>query len=171
MHKLSGPVGFSTGLYWSFIAGHDEYWQQDVKIMETDRQVHYLSLPMMVHVVLGRLWIGAGYQLAAPLVQSGTFNTYPYSNGFGGTSTIETNDLGLKSTDFGVVGEVNCRITDRVGSGIRFYNGLQNVKDPSDGILWPLMNEQVAITLHYQILPRRRVKAEEVPVKQLEPVE
>jgi hypothetical protein len=40
IHKLSGPLSFSTGLFWSFIAGHDEYWSQDVKIMATDGQVH-----------------------------------------------------------------------------------------------------------------------------------
>jgi len=168
-HKLSGPLSFSTGLYWSFIAGHDEYWQQDVKIRATDRQVHYLCLPMLVQVDLGRIRLGAGYQLATPLVESGTFYTYPYANGLGEYSTKEYKELNLKTTDFGVVGELSCHVTDRMGLGLRYYYGLQNVKDPSDGYTSPLMNEQLVLTVSYRILPKR--KAEEAPVQEPVPAE
>ncbi len=170
-HKLSGPLSFSTGLYWSFIAGHDEYWQQDVKIMATDRQVHYLYVPLMVQLDLGRFRFGAGYQLGTPVVGSGTFHTYAYANGLGGSSTTETNDLLLKPTDFGTVGELGLRFSDRMALGIRYYYGLQNVKDPSDGYLAPLMNEQLVLTIGYNILPKRKAKPGETPVQETVPVE
>ena len=170
-HKLSGPLSFSTGLYWSFIAGHDEYWQQDVKIRATDRQVHYLYVPLIVQLDLGRFRFGAGYQLGTPVVGSGTFHTYPYANGLGEFSTTETNDLLLKPTDFGVVGELGLLLSDRMALGIRYYYGLQNVKDPSDGVRSPLMNEQLVLTIGYNILPKRKAKAGETPVQETVPVE
>ena len=170
-HKLSGPLSFSTGLYWSFISGHDEYWSQDVKIMATDRQVHYLYLPLMIQLDLGRFRFGAGYQLGTPLVGSGTFHTYPYANGLGEYSTKEYNDLALTPTDFGAVGEFSFRISDRMGSGFRYYYGLQNVKDPSDGYRSPLMTEQFVLTISYSILPKRKAKAEGTPVQEVVPVE
>ncbi len=170
-HKLSGPLSFSTGLYWSFIAGHDEYWQQDVKIMATDRQVHYLYVPLMVQLDLGRFRFGAGYQLGTPVVGSGTFHTYPYANGWGEYSTKEYSDLALTPTDFGAVGELGLRFSDRMALGIRYYYGLQNVKDPSDGIRSPLMNEQLVLTIGYRVLPKRKVKAEDTPKQETVPVE
>lgn len=170
-HKLSGPLSFSTGLYWTFIAGHDEYWQQDVKIRATDRQVHYLYVPMMVQVDLGRFRFGAGYQLGTPLVESGTFNTYPYADGSGEYSTKEYKDLVLTPTDFGALGELGFRFADRMEVGARYYYGLQNVKDPSDGYRSPLRNEQLVLTISYRILPKHKAKTEEAPVKEPVPVE
>lgn len=168
-HKLSGPLSFSTGLYWSFIAGHDEYWSQDVKIIEADREVHYLCIPMLVQLDLGRFRFGAGYQMGAPLVESGTFNRYPYANGFGEYSTQETKDLHLKAMDFGALGELSFRIADRMRAGVRYYCGLQNIKDPSDAYISPLMNEQLVLTVGYSILPKR--KAKEVPMQEAAPTE
>lgn len=168
-HKLSGPVSFSTGLYWSFIAGHDEYWSQGVKIMEADRQVHYLYLPLVVRATIGRFGFGAGYQLGTPLIERGTFTRYPYANGFGEYSSQQVSDLVLERTDFGVVGELGFRISDRIGSGVRYYYGLQNIKDPSDGYRSPLMNEQLVIAVSYTILSQR--KAKETPVKDEVPIE
>ncbi|MBL0035100.1 MAG: PorT family protein [Flavobacteriales bacterium] len=170
-HKLSGPLSFSTGLYWSFIAGHDEYWSRDVKTSAVDRQVHYLCLPMMVHVDFGRFRFGAGYQLATPLMESGTFYAYPYANGLGEYGTVETKELNLKPTDFGVVGELGFRIADRMEVGARYYYGLQNVKDPRDGYTSPLMNEQLVLTISYRILPKRKAKAEEAPVQEPVPAQ
>jgi len=148
-------------LYWSFIAGHDEYWSQDVKVMATDRQVHYLCVPLMVQLELGRFRFGADYQLRTPLFGSGTFHTYPYANGFGEYSTMETNDLALTAMDFGAVGELGFRISDRAGLGMQYYYGLQNVKDPSDGIRSPLMNEQLVLIITYSILPKRKARLKE----------
>ena len=170
-HKLSGPLSFSTGLYWSFIAGHDEYWQQDVKIRATDRQVHYLNVPLIVQLDLGRFRFGAGYQLGTPFMESGTFHTYPYANGWGEYSNKEYSDLALTRTDFGAVGELGLRFSDRMALGIRYYYGLQNVKDPSDGIRSPLMNEQLVLTIGYNILPKRKAKSGETPVEETVPVE
>ena len=139
--------------------------------MATDRQVHYLYLPLMIQLELGRFRFGAGYQLGTPLVGSGTFHTYPYANGSGEYSTKEYNDLVLTPTDFGAVGELSFRITDRMGSGFRYYYGLQNVKDPSDGYRSPLMTEQFVLTISYSILPKRKAKVEGTPVQQVVPVE
>jgi hypothetical protein len=164
-------MSFSTGLHWSFIAGHDEYWSQEVKVMATDRQVHYLCLPLLVHLDLSRFGFGLGYQLGTPLIESGTFYRYPYANGFGEYSEQEVEDLGLKSTDFGLVGEFDYQISDRVGVGARYYYGLQDIKDHSDGILWPLMNEQLVLTISYRILPKPKAKTEEAPTEQAQPSE
>jgi len=168
-HKLYGPLSFSTGMYWSFIAGHDEYWSQEVKIMAADRQIHYLCLPMVVQLNLGRFGVGVGYQLGTPLVERGTFNRFPFANGHGESSTQETNDLYLKRTDFGALGELRFRITDRMTSGIRYYFGLQNIKDPGDGYRSPLMNEQLVLTVGYNILSKR--KADETPMQETVPTE
>jgi len=165
-HKFSGPLSFSTGLYWSRIAGHDEYWQQDKMIREADRQVHYLCLPMMVHVSLHGFQFGAGYQLGVPVVQSGTFSTYPFANGFGNSSIQETNDLVLTRTDMGVVGELGHLLSDRFDLGVRYYRSLQSVKDPRDGYSSPLYNEQLVLTLSYRILPKRKPKEVGSPVQQ-----
>lgn len=169
-HKLTGPLSFSTGIHWSFIAGHDEYWSQDVKVQETDCQVHYLCLPMAVHVEFHRFRIGAGYQLATPLLESGTFYTYAYPNGFGNYSRTETKDLGLKHTDFGVIGELGYFISDRFEVGARYYYGLQDIKDYT--YIFPsLMNEQLVLTVSYRILPKRKAKVEEAPVQETVPAE
>lgn len=172
-HKVTGRLSFTTGLYWSFIAGHDEYWIQNVKVQEADRRVHYLSLPMMVHVEFGRFRFGAGYQLATPIVASGTFYTYPYANGFGEYSATETKKLGLKHTDIGVVGELGYHISDQIDVGAHYYYGLQDVKDHSDGIRSPLHNEQFVITVGYRVLPKVKAKpSEEVkPLPADQPVE
>jgi hypothetical protein len=171
-HKLSGPLSFSTGLYWSFIAGHDEYWQQDRKFLVEDRQVHYLCLPMMVNVEVHRFHLGAGYQLATPLIESGTFAYYYSVWGVGlEDKIIDTKDLGLKHTDLGVLGEFGYRISDRMDIGARYYYGLQDIKDHTDGTRSPLMNEQLVLTVSYRILPKRRAKAEEAPVQEPVPAE
>lgn len=171
-HKLSGPLSFSTGLHWSFIAGHDEYWQQDRKFRVQDRRVHYLCLPMMVNVDVHRFRLGAGYQLATPLIESGTVSYYYSIWGVGlEDKIIDTKELGLKCTDFGVVGEFDYQITDRMGVGARYYYGLQDIKDHSDGMLWPLMNEQLVLTISYRFLPKHEAKTEEMPVQDPEPAE
>jgi hypothetical protein len=168
-HKLSGVLGFSSALYWSSIGGHDEYWSQGVKITTSDRRIHYLCIPLLLRADIGRFGFGLGYQLGTPVAQKGTFNRYPYADGSGYLTTQETNDLILKRTDFGVVGELSFRITDRMGAGLRYYYGLQNIKDPSDGYRSPLMNEQLVLAVSYNILSQRKPK--ETPIQEEVPVE
>jgi hypothetical protein len=170
-HKLSGILGFSSALYWSSIGGHDEYWSRGVKITTSDRRIHYLCIPLLLRADIGRFGFGLGYQLGTPVAQKGTFNRYPYADGSGYLTTQETNDLNLKRTDFGVVGELSFRITDRIGAGARYYYGLQNIKDPSDGYIAPWMNEQLVLTLSYQVFAKRKAKPEETPVQPPAPAE
>ncbi len=162
-HALSGPFRFGTGLRWSCFNGHEEYWSQAKKIQENDRQAHYLYLPLVLSVELAGIRIGAGYQFGIPVVQSGTFRTYPYANGSGQTSSYETTGLGLMPTDFGVLGELEYRFTDRIGGGLCYYMGLQDVKDHDDGFRSPLWNEQALFTISYLILPRSKQKKEKEP--------
>jgi hypothetical protein len=105
------------------------------------------------------------------VAQKGTLNRYPYADGSGYLTTQETNDLNLKRTDFGAVGELSFRITDRIGAGLRYYYGLQNIKDPSDGFVAPWMNEQLVLTLSYQVFAKRNAKPEETPVQDPAPAE
>ncbi|MCC7503289.1 MAG: hypothetical protein IT229_12215, partial [Flavobacteriales bacterium] len=83
----------------------------------------------------------------------------------------ETKELGLKHTDFGVVGEFGYRISDPMDIGIRYYYGLQDIKDHTDGIQWPLYSEQLVLTVGYRILPKRKAKLEEAPVQEPVPLE
>lgn len=171
-HKLSGPLSFSTGLFWSYIASHDEHWSQGKMIRYRDQQVHYLALPMVVQVEVWRLRLGAGYQLSTPLGGSGTYANLYSAYGFGLEDQIyEYDDLGLKPVDMGVVGELEYRISDRLDAGGRLYYGLLDAKDHSDGFMFPQMNEQLVLTVGYRILPKRTAKAEEAPVQEPVPAQ
>lgn len=158
-HPVSGPLSLSIGVHWSHIAGHDEYWSQGKKIEEEDRQVHYLCLPMLVQVAFHRIHLGAGYQLALPLTGSGKFHSYPYANGYGRDVVYVAKDLGLKALDMGLVVEATYHFSDRIDAGVRYFHGVQDMKDHSDGILFPLLNRQLLLTVGYRILPRLGPKA------------
>lgn len=132
-------------------------------IQEVDRQVQYLALPMLLSAHYGRFRIGAGYQLAVPLIESGTYCTYPYANGLGSYTTFNTEELGLLGTDMGVVVEAGSRVTDRWELGARYYHGFQDIKDHRDGYLSPLMNQQVLVTISFRILPWRGQKVDPTP--------
>ena len=164
-HALSRLLQFSTGLHWSFIAGHDEHWHPGVMIRSTDRAAHYLCLPMMVDVSLWRFRIGTGFQVATPLIERGTFRTFPSANGYGTPTSEEVDDIGLKHTDFGAVASIDIQLTKLTQAGLRYYHGLQDVKDHTDGLISPLMNQQLVLTFGYRILPKRKPKAKEAPVE------
>lgn len=171
-HNISGPLSFATGLYWSFIASHDEHWSQGKMIRYRDQQVHYLALPLMVQVEVWHLRLGAGCQLSTPLGGSGTYANLYSAYGFGLEDQIyEYSDLGLKPVDMGVVGQLEYRVSDRVDAGGRLYYGLVDAKEHSDGIMFPQMNEQLVLTVSYRILPKHKAKVEEAPVQEAVPVE
>ena len=134
-------------------------------IRSTDRAVHSLCLPMMVDVSLWRFRIGTGLQVATPLVERGTFRTFPSANGYGTPTSEEVDDMGLKHTDFGAVASIDIQLTKLTQAGLRYYHGLQDVKDHTDGLISPLMNQQLVLTFGYRILPKRKPKAKEAPVE------
>jgi hypothetical protein len=73
--------------------------------------------------------------------------------------------MGLKHTDFGAVASIDIQLTKLTQAGLRYYHGLQDVKDHTDGLISPLMNQQLVLTFGYRILPKRKPKAKEAPVE------
>ncbi|MBK9538207.1 MAG: outer membrane beta-barrel protein [Flavobacteriales bacterium] len=77
--------------------------------------------------------VGLGYQLGVPFSEYGTGSTYYSAFGLEDVS-YNSRRLGIKKTDLGVVAEVGYHVSDHFGLSARFYHGLQNIKDPSDGM-------------------------------------
>jgi hypothetical protein len=153
-HTISGPLSFSTGLNWTMISGHDEYWIRGYRVSVSDRKVQYLYAPLIVSFEFHRMRIGGGYQLGVPIHGSGDFSQN-YSWLGPDDRTYSTDDLGLRKVDLGVVGELAYRPLDRVTICARYYYGLQDVKDHSDWEMSPLWNEQLVVVVGYQLFPKR----------------
>ena len=156
LHPLSTHVAFRTGLYWSFISGHDEYWMKGQLYAEADRRIHYLCLPLLVQVEFHGVHLAAGYRAGFALHEDGTFITHNEED-----DLYTTENLGLKRLDMGLAAELGYRVSDRIDLGIDYYYGVRDIKDHSDGYLSPLMNEQLVFVVGYRIIPRLQPKARE----------
>lgn len=156
---MAGRFYFSTGLLWSMTDGHDEHWIRGYLVTERDLRIHLLHVPVLVGARFGRAHIATGSQWGVVLHSSGTFSTY-YSWIGGPDKTSTADDLFLKKIDFGAVVEGGFDLTDRCIVGARYYYGMRDLKDHTDGILSPLSAEQLLLTFRYRILPGRKEASE-----------
>ena len=159
-HKIAGPLHFSIGMHWAMLRGHDEYWIVDYKYSEADRRIHYVCVPMLAQFVFRGVHVGLGYQLGVPFSEYGTGSTYYSAFGLEDVS-YNSRRLGIKKTDLGVVAEVGYHVSDHFGLSARFYHGLQNIKDPSDGMAGELYTQQLVLTVGYRIMRRNKKPVQE----------
>ncbi|HMQ77410.1 MAG TPA: hypothetical protein PKE21_16520 [Flavobacteriales bacterium] len=154
-HVLSGPLHFATGIHWTCISGRDEYWIGEFMPNSAERRLGYVSLPMLVEVDAWRLQLGAGFQCGYLAAQKGRFIRdlmfVP-----GSTTVTETRELGLRAFDIGLAARLTTTIAERWNVGIRFFRGLADIKDHTDGQLSPLWTQQLIAVVAYRILPKGR---------------
>lgn len=152
-HVISAPLHFATGIHWTSMSGRDEYWLRGFMVSSAERRLSYVSLPMLLELDLWRLRMGGGFQVGYLVAQQGwfiqdlTFLSGPYTE----TSTQE---LGLRDFDIGLVGRISFMLTPRWEAGIRFYRGMTDIKDHTDGYLSPLWTQQLIGTVAYRLWPK-----------------
>lgn len=154
-HALSGPLHFATGIHWTCITGRDEYWLRGAMYMSTERRLGYVSLPMLVELDAWRMQLGGGFQFGYLAAQQGWF-TQDLTFVYGPYAESQTNELGLHAIDIGLAARLSIAIAERWNAGLRYYRGLADIKDHTDGRLSPLWTEQAVLTVAYQLLPRKR---------------
>lgn len=159
-HVLSRPLRFTTGIHWACISGRDEYWVRGMMVNSADRRVGYVALPMLVEADAWRVRLGVGMQAGILTIQYGRFTQDQLFGPYPGKE-YETNDLGLRRIDVGLVAQLRVGLGHRWSVGLRYYRGLVDIKDHSDLHLSPLWTEQAVAMFTYQLLPRMRTVLKE----------
>ncbi len=158
-HPITGKLVFSTGLHWTSIGGHDEHWQRDNLSRSTDHRYHFLSVPMLVQVDLGKFRFGGGYRFGIPLGGHVTYTQHAWEFSWNQQDVVSTtNSPLLEWADMGFVAEATFRGPARLEFGLRYYRGLLDIRDHSDGFMAPLYPEQFVLTVGYRLLPKRASK-------------
>lgn len=153
-HPISGRLLFSTGLHWTSIGGHDEHWQRSYLSRSTDHRYHFLSVPLLVQLELGKFRLGGGYRFGIPLGGRVTYTQHAWEFSWNQQDVVSsTNSPLLEWADMGFVAESSFRGPARLEFGLRYYRGLLDIRDHSDGFMAPVYPEQLVLTVGYQLVP------------------
>lgn len=168
-HPITRKFIFSTGLHGSSIGGHDEHWILGHLARSTDHRYHFLSVPLLVQVELGKFRFGGGYRFGVPLGGHVTYTQHAWESSWNQQDVVSTTHSPLLEwADMGLVAEASFRGPARFEFGLRYYRGLLDIRDHSDGFVAPLYPEQLVLSLGYRLLPQR-VGKEVAPPASLEP--
>lgn len=162
-HSITDKLAFSSGLCWSAFNGNNELWVRGNLAQEQQWQLQYLYLPLMVHFRWRGARAGAGYQLGIPVASSITFTDHNAWMGMPDQRS-STHRLDLLRADAGIVAEAGYDLGKKFGVGLRYYRGLSDIKDHSDGLMAPLYPEQFVLVVSYGLLPMAKPAKPEVPV-------
>lgn len=156
-HSITDQLAFSSGLIWSAFYGHNEHWVLGNLAQERDYALHYLYVPLLIHFQWHRARLGAGSQSGIPVLGRITYTDRNAWMGYGMPDhQSSTNNVDLLRMDIGLVAEAGYGITKKLEAGIRYYRGMRDVRDHSDGIMAPLYTEQFALVLSYCFLPKAK---------------
>lgn len=153
-HTITGRLLFTTGLHWTSIGGYDELWVRDRLANSMEHRYHLLTLPLMVQLRLGRFRVGGGYRFGVPLGGKQTYTQYSSVFSPGSTDLVSTtNNPLLEWADMGLLAEASYHGPGRMEFGLRYYRGLVDIRDHSDGFMAPVYPEQVVLLVGYRLLP------------------
>lgn len=165
VHPISGKLVFTTGLHWSSVGGHDEHWQRGYLARSNDHRYHFLSVPMLVQVEFGKFRLGGGYRFGIPLGGRTTYTQHAWEFSLYEHDVVSsTNSPLLEWADMGFVAEASFRGPSQLEFGLRYYRGLLDIRDHSDGFMALLFPEQLVLTVGYRLLPGKGMKNAQAPV-------
>ncbi|MBS1547573.1 MAG: PorT family protein [Bacteroidetes bacterium] len=150
-HPITDKLTFGSGLCWSAFNGHNELRIRGNLTQEQQWELQYVYLPLMINFRWQGVHVGAGYQFGVPVANTIAFTDHNAWMGMA-DSRSSTHRLDLLRTDMGVVAEAGYAFGGKVGAGIRYYRGLCDIKDHSDGMMDPYYTEQFAVVLSYCFL-------------------
>ena len=162
-HPITDKLDFGTGLCFSAFNGNNELWIRGNLAQEQQWQLQYLHLPLIVHFRWQGAHVGAGYQLGIPVAGAITFTNHNTWMGMPDQRS-STHRLDLLRVDAGIVAEAGYDLGKKFGVGLRYYRGLSDIKDHSDGLMDPLYPEQFVLVVSYGLLPKAKPAKPEVPV-------